>query len=110
MVNTIKILSMNRRGIQDNSKRMDVFNFLRNKKYSILGLQDTHFSEKDNKIIRAQWGAEIYSSPGKTNARGVSILLSHDFEYNVLAHEKDGVGNFLSIENRNKTEVYNMFN
>ena len=65
MVNTIKILSMNCRGLQDNSKRKDVFNFLRNKKYSILCLQDTHFSEKDHKIVRAQWGAEIYSSPGK---------------------------------------------
>ena len=97
MKNVIKVVTMNCRGLQDISKRRDVFNFLKKKGYSILCLQDTHFSGKDQNIVRAQWGGEIYSSPGRTNARGVSILFSNTFEYSVVESYNDNIGNFLAL-------------
>ena len=97
MKNVIKVVTMNCRGLQDISKRRDVFNFLKKKGYSILCLQDTHFSGKDQNIVRAQWGGEIYSSPGRTNARGVSILFSNTLEYSVVESYNDNIGNFLAL-------------
>ena len=66
---------MNCRGLGDFSKRKDVFDYIRSKKASIYCLQDTHFVEKSENIIRSQWGFECLSSYGRSNSRGVSIFL-----------------------------------
>ena len=41
--NLIKLASTNCRGLGDYSKRKYVFNYLRDKKFGIYCLQDTHF-------------------------------------------------------------------
>ena len=61
-------------------------------------MQDTHFSEKDYKFARALWGAELASAPGRTNARGVSILFNNNFEYTILDTRKHCHGNFLALK------------
>ena len=113
MTHLLKIGSVNCRGLQDTAKRREVFNFLRNRKYSLLCLQDTHLTSKDYKIARAQWGADLYLSPGKSNARGVSILSGNSFENKVLDSINDTVGNFLAlkflIENQFTISLINVY-
>ena len=58
--NLIKIASTNCRGLGDYSKRKDVFNYLRDKKFGIYCLQDTHFTAKLEPYIRSEWGGEVY--------------------------------------------------
>ena len=79
----IKIMSLNCRGLGNWQKRKDVFNHIRDKKFSIYCLQDTHFTEKDKSTIRSTWGFEIYMSAGKSDARGVAILFNNNFEFKV---------------------------
>ena len=62
-MSNLKILSMNCRGLADPQKRYDVFNFLKDKRYSIYCLQDTHFTKNDYNYIRSQWGYNIHISP-----------------------------------------------
>ena len=54
----IKICSLNTQGLGDYKKRRDVFQYLKQKNYSIIFLQDTHFSNNQEKFIRAEWGYE----------------------------------------------------
>ncbi len=89
---------MNCRGLHDFMKRKDVFNYLRKNGNHILCLQDTHFIQSEESIIRAQWGGEHFFSPGKTNARGVSTLLGNNFEYKILDSSIDNSGNFLALK------------
>ena len=94
----VKILSVNCRGLGDKLKRKDVFHFLRQKKFSIYCLQDTHLLNKDYKYIRAQWGYDIYLSGGTSDSRGVAVLFNNNFEFKVLKERADGEGNFIILE------------
>lgn len=58
--NSIKICTINCRGLYDKNKRRDVLKFLRKKKFSIYCLQDVHWEQKWENMIRAEWGYESY--------------------------------------------------
>ena len=107
--NMIKILSTNCRGLGDSGKRRDVFNYLREKKFGIYCLQDTHFTEALEPYIRAEWGGEIIFNSYTSNSRGVCILFSNFLEYKVHKSKADENGNLLvldiEIENKRLTLV-----
>ena len=46
MDDCVVVVSVNCQGLGNRQKRKDVFHYLRNKKYSIYFLQDTHFEPK----------------------------------------------------------------
>ena len=52
---SVNCASLNCRGLADVNKRRDVLNYLREKKYSIIFLQDIHVTDQDVGILRAQW-------------------------------------------------------
>ena len=74
-MSSIRIASMNCRGLGDLNKRRDVFNYLKQKPYSICCLQDTHFTAKEENFIRSMWGFETYISPGTSDSRGGSYFV-----------------------------------
>ena len=96
--NLIKIASTNCRGLGDYSKRKDVFNYLRDKKFGIYCLQDTHYTAKLEPYIRSEWGGEVYFNSFTSNARGVCILFSTSVAYKVLRSCKDDRGNMLILD------------
>ena len=98
MVENLKIMSLNCRGLRDNSKRKDVFKYLRERNYSICCLQDTHLTDEDYRYIRSQWGFEVFLSPGNRDSRGVAILFRNNFEYKVIKEKKDTTGNMLILD------------
>ena len=69
-MNSVKISSLNCRGLRDSQKRKDVFKFLREKKSSIICLQDTHLLNTDNMSVHSQWGFEHVLCQGKSDASG----------------------------------------
>ena len=66
--------------------------------YSILCLQDTHFVKDNEPIVETQWGYTYIFNSYKSNARGVCILLSNNFEFKIHNIKKDDDGNFLTSE------------
>ena len=96
--NLIKISSTNCRGLGDYAKRKDVFNFLRNKKYGIYCLQDTHFTKNIEPYIKAEWGGEIVFNSYTSNSRGVCILFNNNIEYKIHRSKTDQEGNLLILD------------
>ena len=94
----INIVSLNVRGLGDSSKRRDVFNYLQNKNYSIVCLQDTHFSKDLENIVSAEWGYKVWFSSYLSNKRGVGILFKNNFEFNVYNQYVDTNGNVLLLD------------
>ena len=95
----IEIISVNCQGIGLLPKRTDVFNYLKEKKYHIYCLQDTHFAPgADEKLVRSRWNNDCYFSSYKSNARGIAILFAKDFEYKVHNSISDPNGNFLLLD------------
>lgn len=93
----ITVASVNCRGLGNVQKRRDVFHYLRQKRYSIYFLQDTHLDPKLDKYITAEWGFTSYFCSNNTRSRGVAILFNNDFEFKVKGIFRDNGGNFLMV-------------
>ena len=108
----IKICSLNCQGLGDPKKRKDVFNYLRNKKFNIYLLQDTHFEGKMEPYIRAEWGLECIFNSNNSQSRGVAIFFNNNFEYKINAIDRDDKGNFLTVDvciNNNTITLVNVY-
>ena len=89
----LKICSLNCQGLGDSKKRRDVLDYLRSKGYSMLCLQDTHFTKNIEKIIRAEWGYQVYFSSYTSQSRGVAIFIRNNFEFKLHNSVVDETGN-----------------
>ena len=96
--NLIKISSTNVRGINDFQKRRDIFQYLRQQKFQIFCLQDTHFTGSLEPYISAEWGGEVIYSSYTSNARGVCILFNNGFEYKIYSSKCDTNGNYIILD------------
>ena len=72
---------MNVRGLTDSTKRKDVFNWLKEKNYSIYCLQDIHVGEKNLGSFERDWGSMVITSVKSSESRGVAILFKNDLDF-----------------------------
>ena len=56
----LTIASLSVRGLRDNTKRREVFNWLRKKNYSAYMLQEVHCTENTNHVWSARMGLSSY--------------------------------------------------
>ena len=75
LLSELSILSANCQGLRDMNKCTDVLNYLQNLNSSIICLQDTHWIEKDLKLLNKLWQGHILINEHRSNARGVTIML-----------------------------------
>ena len=109
MADNITICSFNCQGLNDYKKRRDVLNYLRQKNYSILCLQDTHFTKNMETRIEAEWGYRVIFNSFSSQSRGVAVLFRNNFELKIHSFDVDTSGNYiiidLEIENHRLTLV-----
>lgn len=100
MNNNLTVCSMNVNGLQDNLKRKDMFEYLRELEYSIYFLQETHITETSENFIRSAWGYNAWAAGCDTNKNGVAILFNNNFEYKLhnVVRDKNGQYIFMDIE------------
>ena len=98
MVDTIRIATVNCQGLGTASKRTDVLNFYKSKGYSIICLQDTHFTNELEPFVETQWGYKCVFNSYSSNARGVAILFNNNFELKLHRVKQDDEGNMLSLD------------
>lgn len=94
----LSILTLNCQGLGDINKRRDIFKVLKSKNYNIYFLQDTHFVEKEESLIKGLWGYKAYFNSYKSNSRGVAILINNNCDITILNEHKDNDGNFLLLD------------
>ena len=97
-MSNLYICSYNCRGLNNTKKRLDIFNILKDKKFDIVCIQETHFTKELEKSIYSEWNGECFYSNGKSNARGVAILIRNALNVKVNNVLKDDNGNFLLLE------------
>ena len=106
----LKILSFNTQGLGDYFKRRDVFQYLRQKNYSIYFLQDTHFEKNKEKQVRAEWGYECFFASFNSQSRGVAILMNNIFDFKVKDVISDTHGNYIILNIRTAEEDITLVN
>ena len=56
----LTICTFNARGLTNNVKRKDVFNWLQKKSFSIYCIQEFHGNAKIENIYKTEWGNECF--------------------------------------------------
>ena len=95
---TFKICTFNCNGLGNNTKRRDVFDYLRKKKCNIYFLQETHWKSLSENYVRAAWGYNVWLSGRETNKNGVAILFNNNFEYMLHNVVKDLEGCYVAMD------------
>ena len=90
-----KICSLNVRGLGDKVKRREVFNWLRDKKFSIIMLQEVHCIDKNIPIYLAEWGCEGLFSCHTSASAGVCIVFNNNINSQIQKTFCDPEGRFI---------------
>lgn len=98
MSNNLNIISFNANGLADYKKRVDVFEFLKNKKPSMVLLQETHWTNDQENVIRSEWGFDCIVNGVATNKNGVAVLFCNNFEYIIHNVVKCPNGSFIIVD------------
>ena len=102
---SLKILSLNVRGLRDILKRRAIFNFYRTRT-NFLCLQETHSNEEDEEIWASEWHGDIIFSHGQRNARGVCICMPKGAKVEMSNIVKDEAGRLIKVELMWKNALY----
>ena len=94
---SLKILSINVNGLQNEVKRRAIFNYIRDRA-DIACLQETHSTTEAESLWNLQWKGRILYSHGNSNARGVAILIKHSCQAEAKIIEHDSVGRRITVE------------
>ena len=107
---SIKLLSLNVRGLSNFKKRRAIFSWCRKQKADLIFLQETHSSkEREGQWIK-EWGAQILFSHGSTNARGVAVLITNNLDIKIQTNQTDSTGRLVLIKAVIKEETYAIAN
>ena len=87
-------------GIQQKGKRLIFFSYSRDKlkNNGVIFFQETHSTPALEDSWTSEWGGKLYFSHGESNARGVAIGFSKDFDCNVDKIHRDCNGRVLILE------------
>ena len=94
----LSVSTINVRGISNNFKRRKIFHYCHLKEFQIVYLQETHSVKNKEKMWRAQAGYKMYFSHGKSNARGVCIMINKKLPIKVVHIHKDDDGRILILD------------
>lgn len=97
-MSNITISSLNVRGLGNNEKRREIFQWLRKKKFSIYMLQEVHCTERSFETWAAEWGYTAFFSGFASNKAGVAILFNNNFAFKVLRQICDKEGRYIIID------------
>ena len=65
--------TFNVNGLNADAKRKTIFNYLKQKNFEIVLLQETHSTEKVEKLWEMEWGNKIEWLHGTNKSRGLAI-------------------------------------
>lgn len=84
LMDQIKIVSCNVNGLGDESKRRDIFRYIKQTKGHIFLLQETHSTVETEHLWKAEWGGSFIANHGTSAARGVATLIVKNAPVKVL--------------------------
>ena len=78
------IATYNAAGLGNDIKRKSIWQFLRENKFDIIFLQETHSSPNKLKSCEMEWGGKTIWSNGTTNCKCVAIAFKRNLGISVL--------------------------
>ena len=81
--------TFNVNGLNANTKRKTIFNYLRQKNFEIILLQGTHSTEKVEKLWEMEWENKIEWLHGTNKSKRLAILLKNNLNYDLIKTYQD---------------------
>jgi exonuclease III len=89
---SIKIINHNAQGLKGKTKKRQVMNWAKRKKFDIMTIQETHIEEEDLNDWKEIWKGSLIFSSGTNKSRGVITLINDQSDHKILEEEKDTEG------------------
>ena len=99
IMDKMKIVSLNSRGLGNFIKRRKVFNFVKRKHHAdVIFLQETHCTTKEENMWSAEFGNKILFANGTSNSKGVAIAIQNKRIVNSIEGvERDINGRYIIV-------------
>ena len=107
---TLRLISLNVRGISNFKKRRMIYTWCRKRNSDIIFLQETHSTKEVEIQWRNEWGAKIYMSHGSSNSRGVAVLMKKGVGVTVHSEIIDPQGRFIVLKVEFNDNIYVLIN
>ena len=92
-------LSLNVKGLKSSYlKRKKLFEYLQNRKEKIVFFQETHSTTEMESTWNSEFQGEIFYSHGRSNSKGVAILIKNSLEYSVEEKITDQEGRLIILK------------
>ena len=108
----LEIASLNVRGLQDNNKRKRIFQTLRNSKFDIILLQETHSTDEDVVLWEKDWTGRAFFSLLNSTKSGLAILCKESKNFKVEFENSDKAGRIISVTvetQKDKFQITNIY-
>ena len=89
----VRIASVNVNGLNNKSKRQNIFRWLDKKRFDIVLIQETHCSNTETENVwKKEWCGDSTWNHGTNLSKGVSVLFNkfHDFTINSITNFENG--------------------
>ena len=111
LTKTIRTITTNINGLNNDNKRSEFFQILHNKKFDIIFIQETHTKVEMISKIKKEWnGKQIWHSGSNAKNSGVSILFSKLLNINFLKTEKSLDGRMIKCLAQIENQIFQLIN
>ena len=93
-----RIGSFNVRGINNHTKRIAIFNWIIDKSFDIMLLQETFSSDESVNTWQSEWEGASYFAHGSKHSRGVAILIRKGFDFQPIEVMSDCNGRYIIVK------------
>ena len=97
-ISLLTITTVNVNGLRNVSKRNILFDYLKDRKFDIVLLQETHSDYNDEVLWSRQWEGQISFNHGPNHTKGVAILTSKKSGIDISNVEMDDEGRWIKGE------------
>ena len=88
---------MNVWGLGDETKRRQIFSWLREKQLNIYFLQETRCTQPKEQLWESEWGYNCLFSSNDRASQGVMILFMNNFQFTIKNIKRDEQGRYLIV-------------
>ena len=96
-IGLMRLATWNVNGLGNPVKRKKVMTMLKNKKYDVVFLQETHMSKEESEKLCAGWAGHVFYSIGSSKSKGVITLVSKHLQFKCLKQIKDNSGRMIIV-------------
>lgn len=109
MTQNLNCLTLNCQGLRAKEKRARLYTYVKKQKFGVAMLQETHFTSDIN-FSELDKFCYAFHSFGKSNSKGVSILISKRSHFQVINSKADNEGRYSMINGHIDENYYTFVN